>query len=102
MSDNLVDLEIISIGKILEKIKNDSESNEVKIREINLWIKILREGLNSRRVGLGFTALADMFAAMEIDYGSDKSLNILETVMKTKIKAELDCTIDLAILRGPF
>lgn len=102
LSDNLVDLEIISIGKILEKIENDSESNEVKIREINLWIKILREGLNSRRVGLGFTALADMFAAMEIDYGSDKSLNILETVMKTKIRAELDCTIDLAILRGPF
>lgn len=59
-------------------------------------------GLSSRRVGNGFTALGDMFAAMGYKYGSKESKELLEKVMYIKETAELDATIDLALMRGKF
>lgn len=96
MSDNIVDLEIKAISKILAKIE-DMQSAEFK-----LWFEIMQTGRSSRRVGNGFTALADMFAALGVRYGSEESLKILQNVMRIKMLAELDATIDLSILRGSF
>jgi ribonucleoside-diphosphate reductase alpha chain len=56
----------------------------------------------SRRTGCGITALGDMLAAINCKYDSDKAMKVTQAVMQTKMKAELDCTIDLAILRGTF
>lgn len=102
LSDNLIDLEAEHIDRIIDKIISDPESYEVKERELKLWHKIKNTALASRRTGLGFTALADTLAALGLKYDSDESLDIVEKIMRTKMGSELDCTIDLAILRGPF
>ena len=96
MADDLIDLEIEAINRILNHI-GDEESDEYK-----LWIKIRNSAIRGRRAGVGFTALADTFAMLGYQYGSEVSLEILDQIMSTKMKAELDCTIDLAILRGTF
>lgn len=102
LSDDLIDLELEHIDRILEKIKNDSESDEVKHRELNLWQKVKDTAMSSRRTGLGFTALGDALAALNLKYDSKEGLEIIESIMKVKMESELDCTIDLAILRGTF
>jgi ribonucleoside-diphosphate reductase alpha chain len=102
LSDDLIDLEIEHIDRILNKLNSDSESNEVKWTEIELWNKIKQTAQASRRTGLGFTALGDTLAALGYKYDSDEALLFVEQIMHIKMEAELDCTIDLAILRGPF
>ena len=102
LSDDLIDLEIEHIDRILNKLNSDSESNEVKWTEIELWNKIKQTAQASRRTGLGFTALGDTLAALGYKYDSDQALLFIEQMMHIKMEAELDCTIDLAILRGPF
>lgn len=102
LMDNLVDLEIEAIDKILAKIKSDPEPDYVKTIEIDTWKKLRQMGLDGRRTGLGFTALADTLAALGMKYGSDEFLKEVDQIMNYKMRAELDATIDLAILRGTF
>ena len=102
LSDDLIDLEIEHIDRILRKILEDPEPFEDKRTEFELWTKIKETATASRRTGLGFTALADTMAALGIKYDSDEALDFVESLMKRKMESELDCTIDLAILRGTF
>lgn len=102
LMDNLVDLEIEHIERIIEKIESDSEPDEIKQTELNLWKNIRNTAKAGRRTGSGITALADMLAAIGLKYDSDEALKVVGKVMHTKMEAELDCTIDLAILRGSF
>lgn len=102
LSDNLIDLEIEHIDRIIEKVKVDSESHDVKARELALWTKIKKTAEASRRTGLGFTALGDTLAALGYKYDSDEALLFTEQFMHIQMEAELDCTIDMAITRGPF
>lgn len=102
LSDRVVDLELKQVENILEKIKNDPESYESKAIEIDLWENIYSVAQKSRRTGCGFTALGDMFAALNINYGDERSQEVLTKVMRAKMAGELDATIDLAIKHGPF
>jgi len=102
LSDDLIDLEIEHIDRIIEKIANDPESHLVKQTELLLWMKVRNTATASRRTGLGFTALGDTLAALGFKYDSDRALSCVETIMQTKMSSELDCTTDLAILRGTF
>lgn len=102
LMDNLVDLELESVKKMLDKIEADEGPLEIKEREISLWKEIYKIGKSGRRTGSGITALGDMIAAMGVPYDSKDALNIARKVMRTKMEAELDCSIDLAIMRGSF
>jgi ribonucleoside-diphosphate reductase alpha chain len=102
LADDIVDLEIEYVDKIIAKIKADPEPDDIKATELNLWEKVKETASASRRTGCGFTALGDMLAALGLKYDSDEALKVTEEVMKAKMRAELDCTIDLAILRGTF
>src|SRR5690606_5819125 len=102
MGDNLVDLELEYIQKIIDKIKSDPEPKEVKRTELKLWQKSYKNTEAGRRVGLGITALADMLAAMGIKYDSKEGFDFVEKVMRIKKRAELICSTDLAIIRGTF
>lgn len=102
LSDDLIDLELEHIDRIINKINNDPEPEDIKRRELELWKKIKATATASRRTGLGFTALGDTLAGLQLEYGSDESLVIIEKIMKTKMRSELDCTTDLAIIRGTF
>ena len=102
LSDDLIDLEIEHIDRIIKKIHADTETPQVKSRELDLWYKIRETAQASRRTGLGFTALGDTIAALGYKYDSEEALLFTEQMMHIKMEAELDCTIDLAILRGSF
>lgn len=102
IGDDLVDLEIEYIQRIIDKIKSDPEDDSTKAIELELWEKTLDMAKGGRRVGGGITALADMLAAANIKYDSQEGLDMVEQVMRTKFKAELNASIDLARKYGPF
>lgn len=102
LADDIVDLEIEYVDKIINKIKSDPEPDNIKAIELELWENIRKVATSSRRTGCGFTALGDTLAALGLKYDSDRGITIIEKLSKTKMRAELDCTIDLAIQRGTF
>jgi len=102
LNDDLVDLELESIEKILNKIYNDSEPDYIKSVEVETWKKLYDIGKKGRRTGLGITGLGDMLAGLNVKYDSDIALTIVDSVMKLKCEAEFDSSIDMGIERGVF
>lgn len=106
LGDDLVDLEINAVTNILKKIQNDDnkdwQNNPLKQPELRLWTKVREQAILGRRCGCGFTGLGDMLAALNMKYDSEEALAFVAQVMKIKMKAELETSIDLAIERGPF
>lgn len=102
MSDNLVDLELMHIDRILAKIASDPEDEEEKRKERLLWEKVRETAKSSRRTGLGFTGLGDMLASLGIKYDSDEAMDFVDSMMYHKMEAELYCTTDLAQIKGAF
>ncbi len=80
--DNMIDLEIEKINKILDKIKNDPESEESKAIEFNLWSRIKHFAELGRRAGIGITGEGDMLAALGLKYGTKKATDMSEEVHK--------------------
>ncbi len=102
LMDDLVDLELESVSKIIDKINNDPEPQHIKQVELDLWKLLQETGKKGRRTGLGFTALGDCIAALGEKFDSDNSLKIVDEIMREKMKAEFDSSIDMAITRKPF
>ncbi len=102
LMDDLVDIEVEQVDKILAKIKADSESEEVKKTEMTLWKRIREACLKGRRTGLGITALGDALAAINVQYGSDESIKITEKIYKTLALSSHKSSIVLAKERGAF
>ena len=65
--------------------------------EINKWNLI-----NKRRIGLGIYGLASAFIMMKIKYGSEKSKQMFEELMKFKQNEEYLASVDLAREKGAF
>ena len=97
LADDLVDLEIEAVDKILNVVKK--EENDI---EFKLWSKINNTARMGRRAGLGFTGLADLLAMINIKYDSNESYKIINYIMETIFIAELDANIDMSIERGAF
>ena len=102
MMDNLVDLELESIDRILTKIDNDPEPELIKATERSTWELLRDTGIKGRRTGLGFTALADAIAAMGVKFDTDEAIALVDKIMKAKFRGEFDSSIDMAITRGQF
>lgn len=102
LMDDLVDLELESVKRILAKIDSDPEPEHIKRIERETWQLLYDNGKKGRRTGLGFTALADTIAALDIKFDTEDALQSVEEIMQTKLKAEFDSSIDLAIERGKF
>ncbi len=102
LMDDLVDLELEAIDKIMAKIQSDKEPSEIKQVEVNTWKLLSDAGRKGRRTGLGFTALGDAIAAMGYQFNSTDSLEEIDKIMKTKCDAEFTSSIDLAVERGSF
>jgi len=102
LMDDLVDLELEAVDKILAKIDGDPEPDNIKQNEINTWKLLQETGKKGRRTGLGFTALGDTVAALGIKFDTDKAISIVDEIMKSKITAEFDSSVDMAIERGQF
>jgi len=102
LMDDLVDLETEAIGRILKKVEDDDEPQNIKAVEKETWELLLKTGKEGRRTGLGFTALADMVAALGMAIDSDEAINKVGEIMKEKCRAEFDSSIDMSLARGSF
>ena len=100
--DDLVDLETEAIDRILKKVEEDDEPENIKGVEKETWELLLKTGEEGRRTGLGFTALADMVAALGMAIDSDEAIAKVEDIMKEKCRAEFDSSIDMSLERGSF
>lgn len=100
--DDIIDLEMEKIDKILHKIDSDPETLEVKQTERHLWEKIRTKTLKGRRTGVGTTAEGDMIAALGLTYGTDEATDFSELVHKTLAIAAYSSSVDLAAERGAF
>ena len=100
--DDIIDLEMEKIDKILEKINSDPETEEVKSIERNLWDKIRTKTLKGRRTGVGTTAEGDMLAALGYRYGTAEATDFSEKVHKTLALAAYGSSVELARQRGAF
>ena len=102
LMDDMIDLEIEQVDKILAKIDADPEPDEVKYYERNLWKRIRDVALKGRRTGLGITGLGDTLAMLGIKYGSDKSIETVEEIYKWLAINSYETSIRLAKERGAF
>ncbi len=100
--DDIIDLELEKIDKIIEKIKNDPESEEVKRIELNLWKNIRRKAMEGRRTGVGITAEGDMIAALGLRYGSDNAIDFSVEVHKNLALSAYRSSVTMAKERGAF
>jgi len=102
LMDDLVDLEVECVDKIIEKIDNDPEPAAVKAIESNLWRKVRAAGLNGRRTGLGVTGLGDALAALNHRYGSDSSIQVTESIYSHLAMHSHYSSLVMAKERGAF
>ena len=100
--DDIIDLEMEKIDKIIAKISCDPETSEVKNTELHLWEKIRAKTLKGRRTGVGTTAEGDMIAAMGLTYGTEDATNFSVNIHKTLAVAAYGSSVILAKERGAF
>jgi ribonucleoside-diphosphate reductase alpha chain len=102
LMDDMIDLEIEQVEKILNKIDDDPEPEEVKKIEKDLWNNIEKQAKTGRRTGLGVTAVGDALAALGIQYGSDDAINTVEKFYKTLAVNAYRASCIMAKERGAF
>lgn len=89
--DELVELGIIALDEILD-YGYDMQPLDENRKCIDDW----------RPIGLGIFALADMFIALGIRYGSDESANIAEAIAEQMMTTALRTSCNLAKEKGTF
>jgi len=100
--DDIIDLEMEKIERIIAKIKGDPETDEVKSTELHLWEKIKNKTIKGRRTGVGTTAEGDMLAAMGLCYGTPEATDFSEDVHRRLALAAYKSSVNLARERGAF
>ncbi|MDE7414075.1 MAG: adenosylcobalamin-dependent ribonucleoside-diphosphate reductase [Muribaculaceae bacterium] len=100
--DDIIDLEMEKIDTIIEKIKTDPETDEVKFTELNLWNKIRTKTLKGRRTGCGTTGEGDMLAALGFRYGTQEATAFSTEVHKQLALSYYRSSVQMAKERGAF
>jgi ribonucleoside-diphosphate reductase alpha chain len=100
--DDIIDLELEKIERILAKIDGDPESEDVKLTERELWQKIYKKSGQGRRTGVGITAEGDMLAALNLRYGTEEATEFSENVHKTVALSAYRSSVEMAKERGAF
>lgn len=95
LADDLVDLENEAVTRIIDVVKYDKYAKEI-------WEKILAKGIGGRRVGLEFTAMSDMIAALGQKFCSEEANKTIDNLTRLIMSASLDSQTDMAIERGAF
>lgn len=100
--DDIVDLEIEKVNRIIEKIEADPENLEVKRTELTLWQKIKTKSIQGRRTGVGITAEGDMLAALGLKYGTKEATEFSTDVHKKFALSAYRASVEMAKDRGAF
>ena len=102
LQDDMVDLELEAINRIIKKIKIDPEPTEVKRVELDLWHNIRRTCQQGRRTGTGITGLGDALAALGLKYDSDASIEVVDKIYRTLKHGCYRSSVDMAKEIGAF
>lgn len=102
LMDDIIDLEIECVDRIIAKVKTDPEPPEAKQIEQNLWKKIREMNISGRRTGLGITALGDTLAMLGIKYGSKESIETTRKIYRALAVAAHTSSCVMAKERGAF
>lgn len=102
LMDDLVDIELELVEKILYKIDKDPEPDWVKAPERALWEATHEAGITGRRTGLGITGLGDTIAMLGVRYGTDESIELVREIYKALAVASYEASIEMAGERGCF
>ena len=102
LMDDMIDLEIEQIDKIVQKVTLDPEPMRVKKAELDLWKQVRDQAKNGRRTGLGITALGDTLAFLNIQYGSEESVKMTEKIYKCLSLNSYRASCEMARERGAF
>ena len=100
--DDIVDLELEKIDAIMNKVKADPQTDEVKHAEYHLWEKIKNKSSMGRRTGVGITAEGDMIAAMGLRYGTQEATDFSVSVHRTLALSAYGSSVEMARERGAF
>ncbi len=100
--DDLIDIELEMIERIIKKVKSDPETLDTRRVEIDLWKSMKKACEGARRTGTGITALGDTLAALGIRYGSPKSIVITESIYRTLKLACYRSSVEMAKEIGAF
>ncbi len=100
--DDIIDLELEKIDRILDKINSDPEDENIKQTELQLWLKIKEKSANGRRTGVGITAEGDMLAALGLRYGTEEAIDFAEKVHQTIALEAYRSSVNMAKERGAF
>ena len=100
--DDIIDLEQEKIDRIIEKVKNDPQNDEVKFTEYHLWEKIKEKTAMGRRTGVGITAEGDMLAALGLRYVTQEATDMAIEVQRTLALSAYRSSTIMARERGAF
>lgn len=100
--DDIIDLELEKIDLIMDKIKHDPQTDDIKHAEYHLWEKIKDKSSQGRRTGVGITAEGDMIAAMGLIYGTQEATDFSVSVHRALALAAYRSSADMARERGAF
>ncbi len=100
--DDIVDLELEKVNKIIEKIEADPENLDIKRTELTLWKKIKTKSIQGRRTGVGITAEGDMLAALGLKYGTKDATSFSTDIHKKLALSAYRSSVDMAKDRGAF
>jgi len=100
--DDIIDLELEKVDRILDKIDADPEAEDIKARERSMWLNIKKKAIQGRRTGFGITAEGDMLAALGTRYGSDEATDFSVEVHKLLAIEAYRSSVTMARERGPF
>jgi len=102
LGDDLVDIEIECIDRILDKLSRDPEPDYIKKPAVDLWENVRRVALLDRRTGCGFTALGDTIAALNMKYGSKLSIEFAEKMQRIYALSAYRSSVEMAKELGHF
>lgn len=102
LADDIVSLELQHIERIIQKIKDDSEPEHIKEVELQLWYEVKSKCQAGRRTGVGPTGLGDALAALNIKYGSKKSVKFVDETYRILKFGSYRASVDMAKEKEPF
>jgi ribonucleoside-diphosphate reductase alpha chain len=102
LMDDLIDLELECLERIVAKIDSDPEPQDIKERERSLWLKMIDICRKGRRTGTGITALGDAIAACGIKYGTEESITLAAKIYQTLKFGAFRASVEMAKELGPF
>lgn len=102
LMDDLIDLELEALDKIISKIKKDPEPEHIKRSELEWWKKVRKACHDGRRTGTGITALGDTLAFLGIKYGTEESIKFTSKIYQTLKLGSYVSSIEMAKELGHF